>query len=427
MAQNDTELPLSELCTICHLTVPKYTCPRCYARTCSLPCAQKHKRWAQCSGVRDPTAYVKRKDLATEKGFDADYNFLSGVERSIERAGRVLEHRGLDLDGLLNIGVGGGEGGKEREGKGKRLVKGEIPFVKAAERNGVRLVRAPKGLSRRRENTSSWMRRQKCINWCIEWVLPDGTKEKTKSVETADVVGAFAKTAFARQHDRKDEDDAGQPRKKRKVETETREATVAPDELAADEPEPLIEELDDKPNAEPTDSASGGTSRTVTPEILPLLVPSQTQQPQEQVVKNKEGADSLASEQTQEPEPRSKKFHFYLHRPRSRSKFPVLIPLAGSTTLTDALRGRTVLEFPTVYVLEKELTSDGGSDAKYVLEETYLKENPEEKENNEEEESGESEDEGAVVDDNVIAGLSTLAGVDEQKVLQVLQQDLGAN
>ncbi|MBR8638204.1 zinc finger HIT domain-containing protein, partial [Campylobacter coli] len=64
---------LTDLCSICHVSAPKYKFPRCDLRTCSLPCIKRHKARSDCSGVRDATAYVPRKKLATAAGVDHDY------------------------------------------------------------------------------------------------------------------------------------------------------------------------------------------------------------------------------------------------------------------------------------------------------------------------------------------------------------------
>ncbi|KMU87162.1 hypothetical protein CIHG_05103 [Coccidioides immitis H538.4] len=126
---------LSELCTICHTNLPKYTCPRCSTRTCSLPCSKRHKLWSQCSGVRDPAAYLKRKELATPAAFDKDFNFITGIERCLERADRDAENRGIMLED------------EERSKKKRRTgeyTKGEA-LLRRIEESGVDVIRAPKG------------------------------------------------------------------------------------------------------------------------------------------------------------------------------------------------------------------------------------------------------------------------------------------
>lgn len=131
-----------------HTNPPKYRCPRCSVQTCSLPCTKRHKLWAQCSGVRDPAAYIKRNDLATPAGIDRDYNFLTRIEREIEGAEKDAVARGVQL-------------ADDADGRSLRAFrpgpqKGEVNVQKAIERTGVIVDRAPKGMVRSRENKTHW-------------------------------------------------------------------------------------------------------------------------------------------------------------------------------------------------------------------------------------------------------------------------------
>lgn len=116
--------------------------------------------------MRDPGAYLKRSELATEAAFDRDFNFISGIERSLERADRDAENRGIELQ------RGSAAGGEEAEealqsgaghkrkhpGQGlvKGLVKGEAGFLRGAEAGAVKVMRAPRGMTRNKQNTSKW-------------------------------------------------------------------------------------------------------------------------------------------------------------------------------------------------------------------------------------------------------------------------------
>jgi hypothetical protein len=73
-----------------------------------------------------------------------------------------------------------------------------------------------------------------------------------------------------------------------------------------------------------------------------------------------------------EPEPaiRQWNYHLYLHRPLTPSSFPkVLIPLDPAKCLTELLRKREVLEFPTIYVLDSR---PADLPEKFMLEKHYL-------------------------------------------------------
>lgn len=68
---------------------------------------------------------------------------------------------------------------------------------------------------------------------------------------------------------------------------------------------------------------------------------------------------------------------FFLLRPRTTSSRHVLIPLDPSTTLAECLRGRTVLEFPTIYVFTNATAQ---LPEEFMLEDDYLKQEGEEQE-----------------------------------------------
>ncbi|KAK2594573.1 hypothetical protein QQS21_007703 [Conoideocrella luteorostrata] len=174
---------LTSLCSICHVSVPKYKCPRCNIQTCSLPCIKKHKAWSECSGHRDPTAYVARSRLRTAAGVDHDYNFLHGIELSVERSEKLLvEEKGLvqqqELRPLTMQQVRwktGRDGRKRkvlvtqvlREAKGRTFDKG---LAQRLRRLNVQIVCAPLGMARQRENNTTLNKRTGRINWQVEWL-----------------------------------------------------------------------------------------------------------------------------------------------------------------------------------------------------------------------------------------------------------------
>lgn len=111
----------------------KYRCPGCSARTCSLPCYKRHQQWAQCNGKRDPTKYVKKSQLATPAGIDHDFNFLSGIERDLDRAEKAVDEK-----------------------LQSQATSTPLQQTQSLDRQlaavGIHVIRAPKGLSRQREN-----------------------------------------------------------------------------------------------------------------------------------------------------------------------------------------------------------------------------------------------------------------------------------
>lgn len=139
-AQQEAETQLAELTKPSNTNKSKYRCPGCAARTCSLPCYKRHQAWAQCSGQRDPTKFVKKSQLVTPAGIDHDFNFLARIERNLEKAERVAS--ATDVDASLHA-----------QPKSRSQQAG-IQYKRLEQAASVQIIRAPKGLSRQRENKS---------------------------------------------------------------------------------------------------------------------------------------------------------------------------------------------------------------------------------------------------------------------------------
>lgn len=129
--------------------------------------------------------------------------------------------------------------------------------------------------------------------------------------------------------------------------------------------------------------------------------------------------------------------YFYLHRPQTCTKQPIVIPLPPNMSLTSALRNRTVLEFPTIYVLPDSpgtLLAER-ENPKFILEEKYLGSGVAGEEsvsgqtangagNTEQDGHGDQdgESESGPEQDPI-----NLENVDERKILEVLERDLSQN
>ncbi|KAK1985191.1 HIT zinc finger protein [Colletotrichum cereale] len=180
---------LTSLCAICHTEPPRYKCPRCTIRTCSLACTKRHKAWSSCNGIRDATAYVPPSKLKTAAGVDHDFNFLSGIERAVQRSEKeiVEERQLLRPEDLRPIEVRSVQWKTGRDGRKKRVLVTEVlkgdgggarqealasmPFKKRLGRFGILLRRAPAGMARQRENGTNFSKASGRINWQVEWLL----------------------------------------------------------------------------------------------------------------------------------------------------------------------------------------------------------------------------------------------------------------
>ncbi|KAL5000757.1 hypothetical protein BDV10DRAFT_161310 [Aspergillus recurvatus] len=475
---SDEDSLLTNLCAICHIQPPKYRCPRCSTRTCSLPCTRRHKLWSQCSGVRDPAAYLRRTELATESAFDRDFNFITSIERRLERAGRDVENRGVVIDGrqgVRELGVVGldeddlgqdnagdwrkrkraGPGAGNGNGFEKGLAKGEAGFLKRAAEARVRVIKAPRGMSRAKMNGSRWHPKQKCLQWTIEWVTDDGTK-RMNCAETATVAEAYDRAFPLTREERQ---------LRAQESTSTSElGPASAQESAKESAQDTGRDVEPDKNAESTQSQPQPQPQPQPESDIPLS--KSTSEPAQKPIT---AADSLLSNNQPTPPlddtaPASKPtstlpstelpsahrdVFFYIHRPRAATKYPVLAPLSPESTLTTALQDRVVLEFPTIYILRSPLTPASGSarttgtepghpensnsKSKFILEAEYLGTHPGEATAGTatagiaaDEDGGEGEYKGSEDTEQALfgAGAVNIPDVDEGKMLEVLEKDL---
>ncbi|KAI0884613.1 uncharacterized protein GGS22DRAFT_163928 [Annulohypoxylon maeteangense] len=168
---------LTSLCTICHIQTPKYKCPRCGTRTCSLTCVKKHKKWSSCNGERDATAYIPREKLKTDAGIDHDYNFLTKIERSVERTEKILRE---EKEILPQEDTTSRPPPNKRARLHKGQSRGRVTFEESSrrwDRNSIQRMRqlginvssVPYGMTRAKENKTSWNKRTRTMNWQVEW------------------------------------------------------------------------------------------------------------------------------------------------------------------------------------------------------------------------------------------------------------------
>ncbi|KAF1930748.1 uncharacterized protein M421DRAFT_99360 [Didymella exigua CBS 183.55] len=369
---------LSSLCSVCNIHESKYKCPGCSARTCSLPCVKRHKQWAQCSGRRDPTKFMKKSELATPAGIDHDYNFLSGIERDLEKSDKTVSERGLDV-------------GLSSRLRGDQSQKMDYQFSNA----GVKVIRAPKGMSRAKENKTHRSKSgNRNIIWTVEWIGVDKRRTLTQSSAVEPIYRTHP--LF----------ESPTSKKKRKREAEA-ESISRPEHLQGSS-EPTVTRVGSSAIESNVEVPGPATSTSV-----PLAAPEQ----------DAGGADAkIPQPDSAQPEALIDRRHiFYLLRPRTSSSRRVLIPLTSSDTLGDALRGQIVEEFPTVYYFPAETPE---LPSEFMLDEEYRKE--------EGEQQREFEELMKDVDPEILRRLKddgTNSKVDEEvdskRILDVLKQDLG--
>ncbi|KAF2447829.1 hypothetical protein P171DRAFT_429430 [Karstenula rhodostoma CBS 690.94] len=387
---------LGDLCSICNTVQFKYRCPGCSARTCSLPCYKRHQQWAQCNGKRDPAKFVKKSQLATPAGIDHDYNFLTGIERGLEKADRQLEGQGL-----------GSRPDPRRDGKGR------LPSDQHFAEAGVTVIRAPKGLSRQKDNKTHRSKKQKHIVWTVEWIYEESDRVLTQSSSADTILQA---QPFKEKN------------KKRKRATEQPTSALTSEPIRQDVSLPVI--LDEAASsveagqAQPDPAPTGGPKpeRVDAGATAGHETASDASAKEEEVEGAKDHDGSIRSNGP-DPESVSAKYAFYLLRPRTSSKRLVLIRLDPKATFAECLRGRTVLEFPTIHVFPE---STSPPPEKFMLEAEYLQQ--------EGEEQREFDDLLKQVGPETLRALKEEQGhddmagepIDSDRILDVLKQDIGA-
>lgn len=249
--------------------------------------------WSACNGKRDPAAKISKKQLATPAAFDHDYNFLTGLERVLDRNERSAKDQKLHEKST---------GSAFRSSKVQDYVT----------RVGLEIVRAPAGLSRSRTNETRWVNgkeeQQRGIRWTMEWILPDGQKTTAQCMEHVPLSQLY-REALAGRHS-----PLGKKRKRGKSEQEG--------------------------HSQAHDSTTYGEAEKVEGENS-----QDEQQPDLAEV------DPAKMESENDVKVTDQKPYFYLVKPLSSSPHTVLIPCKLSTTLHTLLEGKTILEYPTMQVL----------------------------------------------------------------------------
>ncbi|KAL2070088.1 hypothetical protein VTL71DRAFT_14768 [Oculimacula yallundae] len=341
---------LSSLCTICHIEPPIYTCPRCTLQTCSLNCSKRHKIRSMCNGVRDPTAFLPISDVASPWGLDHDYNFLHGIETSVQRSEKVLiEDLELVSKDELERARSGESVGEfaRRTGRKEKELPMEACIDKALKMGNVRVIKAPRGMRRNKENTTSWIKNSRCINWQVEWIREDGRRSLYRA-QGNKPIGEFYEAMIEEERvlnlseeerremkrggkRRRADNSKGKLAKKARVEKEALDLTTTP----------LLQDPE-------TGAWNMGPVFSALEEVI-----------------------SDPSHSISMPPPKIRNYKLYLHRPLTPASFPkVLAPISPNKPLMEQLRKRDVLEFPTIHVLPSstETLPEG-----FMLEEDFLK------------------------------------------------------
>ncbi|KAK3707502.1 Box C/D snoRNA accumulation [Vermiconidia calcicola] len=376
-------------------------------------------------GKRDPTTYVRKSQWATPAGIDHDYNYLKSVERTIDGSSQDARSRGIGVEatsskgaykawhpqsGLqkyLNrnqitvdrapVGMSRQKSNQTRVTKSGKImwtvewvyasgvhdVQNDCPesssvqelhsTLQAEKRNALKrrlaVERADldrRGVKRKRADVQkdSWTdpvgrvpRKE------TEYMDSTKAKEEAKSsTETADSVGMQMKPMQT--------GEVAEPR-------QDIIASQAPDSVAegvlskhetADTGGNAEARPSDNPDqtTKPGELEAGASSDGSASPVRIITEKSETPLREGQVKFGDASDDGLAKASSQRND---LEHHHYLLKPATASKRIVIIPLQPQATLTEALKGQIVQEFPTIYVLPE---APNTLPANFMLEADYL-------------------------------------------------------
>jgi len=203
-------------CFVCLSQAPRYTCPGCKKRTCSLPCVQQHKIDTNCSGRRNAADYVEKKSMG-DRMLLSDYRFLEDGGRKLFSLQKEFTEHTLF----------------KPYPKGSRKT-----LFEQANNRGFVLWGLPIGMARRAENTTTFgpisrNNKQKCFKFHIRWtfVLESGKVVVVdKNVLETWNIGRLVEESIDKLPPAN-----SAPFINNKVKVEVKEEHGAPDELESDE------------------------------------------------------------------------------------------------------------------------------------------------------------------------------------------------
>lgn len=354
---------------------------------------------------------MKRSAWATPAGIDHDYNYLKSVERKVEVASQDVKERGISVRDPAK----GGPNAMGQRTVAKAWMPGSALQRYLAE-NAIHVEKAPAGMSRQRANRTRTTNKGK-VMWTVEWVQSDGSRSVDNESHCESTIGELWEVIEAKKVN------AEQGKKRKRVAAVTnRGPTKSANSGSGNQPRrplhpalnsevgvkdehredsqhaPSIQDNVPFTNSENIEDQDRPTPSSLKPEdasdargaMAPVRVkpehssdhedeePSRDSKREEKANHNDEGMlKSITDEDMIDPsvedrgtrdQSRPPQLHFYLIKPLTASNRRVLIPIEHTATLTACLRGRTVLEFPTIHVLtEGPETLPAG----YQLEESY--------------------------------------------------------
>lgn len=348
---------------------------------------------------------MKKSQLMTEAGIDHDYNFLSGIERDMGKAEKLFSETSDPIP---------------MRQRGFTAQKSAVNYNQL-EAAGVHVIRAPKGMSRQKENKSHRSSTKKStggqnIVWTVEWLGERGMRALTETSSTSQLTAANPFVHREKHKSKKRKHDSEIPEnptlpssQDAKVSPTNHKSLKLDDQVVAEE---RVESVDEEPELSPLRPRGPGSSSQANEQ--PETKMAEAHHPD--IGDDGNNSKSLGDEQHQ----------FFLVKPRTSTSKQVLIPLDSLATLGQSLRGRTVLEFPTICVFPDSMQQ---LPEEYMMEEEYLKqESDEQKEFNDLIKELDPEILRRLQEDGTSREQENTKEpqVDDKAILDVLKKDFGA-
>ncbi|KAK6064028.1 box C/D snoRNA protein [Seiridium cupressi] len=325
---------LTSLCGICHIREPKYKCPRCGAKTCSLACVKKHKNWSSCNGERDPTVYIPAAQLRTDRGIDHDYNFLHKIQRKVDQIDKIFtEERGILPQQNQHAHPNKRARLHKGQSRGKTtLGEGLRPWARASlsrlRKLDISIEHVPYGMSRAKENKTSYNHKLRVINWQVEWLLLDSvigpTRILSKVPDSIPIYAAFGDCQWQRLS-----------KAEKEAEKKAQKAKMRDDEPG----------MQEDANERDADSLQQPWSSTWADARSIMQNPSTGRWSSTFGHENKHRNEQVIRHDKD-------KYRFFLGNPKDPAReAKQLVPLVATDALETILKGVEVVEFPQIFAV----------------------------------------------------------------------------
>ncbi|KAJ2712022.1 Box C/D snoRNA accumulation [Coemansia spiralis] len=172
------------LCGHCGENSPKYKCPGCLVRTCSLACSTGHKEKTGCSGLRDRAAFVKRADYDANTMM-SDYGLLQELTRDHALLRRDAEQHGVAAKSQRGPAAQAAAGASSDGTPSIALTRAQRNVVTRAK--GVRQVTIrymSPGIKRHQQNNTIWQSSASRLVWTVEVAVPEITESPNQWIES---------------------------------------------------------------------------------------------------------------------------------------------------------------------------------------------------------------------------------------------------